>query len=82
MSILLSKNTDICPLFGCQVSQRDIYYVLSYAEIIKICDILMADFRVVWPRRDLKNFTHLKMTSERSKRRDFFSASFYFKIDF
>ena len=43
---------DICPLFTCQVSWQDIYYIYkSYAEIIKICDILMTDFRAVWPGR-------------------------------
>ena len=44
---------DICPLFTCQVSWQDIYYIYkSYAEIIKICDIFMTDFRAVWPRRE------------------------------
>ena len=52
MSIMLSKNIDICPLFTCKVSRRDIYYIKNYAEIIKICDILMTDFRAVWPRRE------------------------------
>ena len=52
MSILLSKNVGICPLFTCQVSRRDIYHIYSYAEIIKICDILMTDFRAFWPRRE------------------------------
>ena len=48
---IMSKNIDICPLFTCKVSRRDIYYIKNYAEIIKICDILMTDFRAVWPRR-------------------------------
>ena len=34
------KNMEICPLFTCQVSERDIYYIWGYAEI-KIGDILM-----------------------------------------
>ena len=49
---------DIRPLFTCQVSQQDIYYIQSYAKIIKIWDILMTNFRAVWPQREVcKSFS-------------------------
>ena len=42
VNFIVKNMMDICPLFTCQVSQQDIYYIWNYT---KIWDILMTDLR-------------------------------------